>query len=72
MNQATQEVTARWDHLGGEGQLANEGEEFPLGRRPLNQPAFDDGGYFLRLGMFLLRGPDKGPYGRRSAGPIWP
>ena len=31
MDQATQEEMASWDHLGGEGELADEGEEFPHG-----------------------------------------
>ena len=31
MDQVTQEEAASWDLLGGEGKLADEGEEFPHG-----------------------------------------
>ena len=31
MDQVTQEEAASWDHLGGEAELTDEGEEFPLG-----------------------------------------
>ena len=31
MDQVTNEEVASWGHLGGEGELAKEGEEFPHG-----------------------------------------
>ena len=50
VDQAPREEVTGWNHFGGEGELANEREEFPLGSWPFFQPAFDDSSDFLQLG----------------------